>query len=903
MSVIPEEGLEDKSQQHYELKSLDNDTRSTGSQSRSSSSSSSSSNSTGRSRNQDSQNSPSDNEGVPPPADDFISSFLEEFKNEWEQEATSARKREAKKKLLKLQCNVCRLQTSSCTCGNHGGEQTQQRQEPNTNASRAPVDTACRCPICRLELSSCICDAGQGPMPDVDALNSPNPWSQLNHDDSVSSSPTQQQEQQESCDPHYSARQLDLLTTTVHSSENPYEDLSHSNDGVSSLEGSMSMSYVFNTSPKQQQQQHATSNHSSHRSAHSGSHESLLSQTNHTTSTPARRLDALTRSTHSGDGITPYEDDDDNEHQYHERHFHQDSFVCNDEGRLAYPGYSDGDDNSNSNYHGAYDDSFLITDEEQGETDVYADEGYDEDGGYGFRSKGRGRLSSSLANHHHHHHHPGKAYLGSVNEIGETDDEHFDDDDDDEYYGHVGGSDDDDNMTVDSYDRRKKWIPTLLFCGGCLALVLGLGVGAGLGVVLTGGGKGTDDLMTGDASDSTPQLRPPSRDKDTSPTISPTQAPTATSWVELGEELNTTATPLFLGKGSFDNFGKSVALSGDGTIVAVGVPNGGIDNRGSVQVFQYYSELDEWERLGRELVGRGSGSEFGSTVTLSRDGRTVATGAHMNDGEEGSNSGFVRIYQYLGGNWEQIGQDLEGDFENHLFGCAVSMSADATILAVGSCGDNNGQAVVYQYDSTRDRWGTRGDPIIGRGSTIALSGDGTVLVAGASGLVQAYRYLEEADSWVPMGDKLVGDRSGTALALSDDGERVAVGREGLVQIYEFRKDDWGRQGQALVGTAPNDGFGKSVAMSANGNIVAVGALYSDFGSDKEVGQARLFRYTRLENIWEPFGKTLYGDTAGDNFGVSIALSDDGHIVATGANADIDEETPDVGRVSVWQIDL
>ena len=377
----------------------------------------------------------------------------------------------------------------------------------------------------------------------------------------------------------------------------------------------------------------------------------------------------------------------------------------------------------------------------------------------------------------------------------------------------------------------------------------------------------------------------------------------ATSWFELGEELNSTDTLLFLGKDSFDYFGKSVALSGDGAIMAVGAPNGGIENRGSVQIFQYDGDVDEWEHLGRVLMGKSPGSEFGSSLALSRDGRTVATGAPMSDGEEGTNSGFVRVYQYLGGNWEQIGQDLQGEFDNHLFGCAVSLSADSTILAVGSCGDNNGQAFVYQYDSTRDRWITRGEPIDDRGSTLALSGDGTVLAAGASGSVQAYRYLETADSWELMGEKVVGDRSGTALALSDDGEHIAVGREGLVQIYEFRKDDWGRQGQALVGTAPNDGFGTSVAMSANGNIVVVGALHSSRGIQTEVGQARLFHYTRIENAWEPFGKILHGDTTGDNFGASIAVSDDGHIVAAGAIADIDEETLDVGRVSVWQIDL
>ena len=346
-----------------------------------------------------------------------------------------------------------------------------------------------------------------------------------------------------------------------------------------------------------------------------------------------------------------------------------------------------------------------------------------------------------------------------------------------------------------------------------------------------------------------------------------------------------------------------MALSGDGTIMAVGAPNGGIENRGTVQIFQYDSDIDEWERLGRELMGIGSSTEFGSTLALSGDGRTVVTGAPMHDGDGNSNAGLVRVYDYSGGNWEQIGQDLEGDHENHLFGCDVSLSGNATILAVGSCGDNNGQTVVYRYDKTLDRWIAHGDPISDRGSTVTLSGDGTVLAASASGSVQAYRYLEASDSWEITGNRLVADRSGSTLALSDDGERIAVGREGLVQIYEYRKDDWSRLGQALVGSAPNDGFGTSLAMSNDGNIVAVGALHSNHGDQEEAGLVRVFQYTRIENTWNTFGRALYGDNTGDNFGASIALSDDGHIVATGVIADIDDETPDVGRVSVWQIDL
>ena len=436
----------------------------------------------------------------PPPEDDYISSFLDDFKDEWEQEAQTPKQEQKRRRnrKLKLRCTVCRLPTSSCTCAT------------NTPTTTTTDDDANRCPICRLRTSSCLCDAGQGPMvlPESAVNNYP-------HDDDTHSLAAADvytdDNPHATYDPHDSARQLDLLTATTHSSEDlvAYEDDSRSNEG---LDGGMSMSsfgiggFHESSSGGGQQQHHISlssgfDRNTSHRSVtsfHSGSHESTHSGNN---TNPTRRLDVLARSTHSSDGITPYEDDDDDNHHHHHNHhrqgYYQDSFVGNEEDQSPYP----------NNVSGAYDDSFLITDEdeEQGYTDVYADEGYDEGDGYGFHHRrGRGALNN----------HPGKAYLGSVDEMAET----FQGDDD---------IMDDDDMTAHSYDRRKRWIPILLFCGGCLALVLGLGVGAGLGFVLTGDqGDSTTTSTEDDGSVSRPDFRPPAKEEATSPTISPTQAPT-----------------------------------------------------------------------------------------------------------------------------------------------------------------------------------------------------------------------------------------------------------------------------------------------------------------------------------------------------------------------------------------
>ena len=52
-----------------------------------------------------------------------------------------------------------------------------------------------------------------------------------------------------------------------------------------------------------------------------------------------------------------------------------------------------------------------------------------------------------------------------------------------------------------------------------------------------------------------------------------------------------------------------------------------------------------------------------SSVSLSSDGKTLAIGATDNDGN-GNSSGHVRIYNYNGTAWSQLGSDIDGEAAN-----------------------------------------------------------------------------------------------------------------------------------------------------------------------------------------------------------------------------------------------
>ena len=81
-------------------------------------------------------------------------------------------------------------------------------------------------------------------------------------------------------------------------------------------------------------------------------------------------------------------------------------------------------------------------------------------------------------------------------------------------------------------------------------------------------------------------------------------------------------------------------------------------NGGHVRVYEYSSS--SWSQLGADIDGEAAGDSSGTSVSLSSDGTIVAIGSPYNDGN-GSNSGHVRVYEYSGGSWSQLGTDIDGE--------------------------------------------------------------------------------------------------------------------------------------------------------------------------------------------------------------------------------------------------
>jgi len=77
--------------------------------------------------------------------------------------------------------------------------------------------------------------------------------------------------------------------------------------------------------------------------------------------------------------------------------------------------------------------------------------------------------------------------------------------------------------------------------------------------------------------------------------------------------------------------------------VATGSPYDGTSSPGFVRVYQNIN--GNWTKIGNNIYGEGNSDRSGRSISLSSDGTIVAIGAIANDGN-GSNSGHVRVYQY-----------------------------------------------------------------------------------------------------------------------------------------------------------------------------------------------------------------------------------------------------------------
>lgn len=329
--------------------------------------------------------------------------------------------------------------------------------------------------------------------------------------------------------------------------------------------------------------------------------------------------------------------------------------------------------------------------------------------------------------------------------------------------------------------------------------------------------------------------------------------------------------------------GNSVALSGDGSTMIVGAPYessgaAGInanqnDNSAyaSGAVYVFVRQGDTWvQQAYLKASNAGQSDHFGSSVAVSRDGNTVAVTAHWEasaatgiNGNQNDNSisqaGAVYVFTRNGATWSQ----------------------QAYIKA-----SNTGRAGEGEMPGDGDQFGY----------SLAVSGDGNTLAVGA--------IAEDSAAQTINGDQ------------KDDSQATA----GAVYVYARTGTAWAQQAYVKGShVETGDMFGFAVALNYDGNTL-VASAFDERGSGRGInvahdnranGSGALYVFSRRGGAWTQDAYIKGSKTeATDQLGYSVAISDDGNTIASGAGDEdcltpginppgCDNDSPPLGAANIW----
>jgi FG-GAP repeat len=348
-------------------------------------------------------------------------------------------------------------------------------------------------------------------------------------------------------------------------------------------------------------------------------------------------------------------------------------------------------------------------------------------------------------------------------------------------------------------------------------------------------------------------------------------------------------------------------------------------------------------------LNTGAGDSFGSAVALSADGSTLAVGAPEEDsnartinGNHNDNSangaGAAYVFVRNGTSWSQQAYIKPFNTDpNDGFGRTVALSGDGHTLAVGSSGEDSNATTVggnendnnasnsgaaYVFSRNAGAWtqqayikASNGAANHRLGTSVALASDGTTLAVSATGeggsAGAAYVFTRNAGTWTEQAyvkalNAAPSNSFGSSIALAGNGNTMAVGataranNSGAAYVFTRSGATWTQQA-FLTATYPDgsDYFGNAVSLSADGNLLAVAATGESssargIGGDQANNLANstgaVYLFARNAGAWTELSylKAPNGDPF-DEFGGrtrdAMALSADGRVLAVGAGAE------------------
>jgi len=148
----------------------------------------------------------------------------------------------------------------------------------------------------------------------------------------------------------------------------------------------------------------------------------------------------------------------------------------------------------------------------------------------------------------------------------------------------------------------------------------------------------------------------------------------------------------------YDEFGYSVAISGDTAIIGAVGDDDNASWSGSAYVFRY--DGTDWVQEPKLLPSDGAEADyFGASVSISGD--VAVIGAYLDD-DNGNVSGSAYVFRHHDAGWVEDAKLLASDgAPGEWFGWSVAVSGDTAVIGAfldDDNGDDCGSAYVFRYD-------------------------------------------------------------------------------------------------------------------------------------------------------------------------------------------------------------
>lgn len=237
-------------------------------------------------------------------------------------------------------------------------------------------------------------------------------------------------------------------------------------------------------------------------------------------------------------------------------------------------------------------------------------------------------------------------------------------------------------------------------------------------------------------------------------------------------------------------FGASVALNAVGDMLLVG------DTYVLGKVYTFERVGTTWTQTS-SIAGEKNGAYYGACVSISGDGKRMATGAPLTDGadpETQGNMGKVFIYLRTGSTWTLEKSFFPPDSTTKEFARDVSLNFDGSKLVIGApsytATGTNREGGVLVYSRIGTNWtyeavlqGARGQLNAGFGNSVAICDDGTKFIAGCADYPFNSRgaffvYSKINGAWAKEIESFAvtnNDKLGFDVCISGDAGRVAAG--------------------------------------------------------------------------------------------------------------------------------